>query len=76
MMTPVELNQKAFQVLIDGLGYADAIRYLKQFDNGSGNYTQDRHQWLDPLSLEDIWTDIQQRQSVHATPDPENPKAN
>lgn len=69
MMPPVELNQKAFQVLIDGLGYADAIRYLKQFDNGSGNYTRDRHQWLDALSLEDIWTDIQQQQSTHSTPD-------
>lgn len=69
MMPPVELNQKAFQVLIDGLGYADAIRYLKQFDNGSGNYTQDRHQWLAPLSLEDIWTDIQQRQSLSQKPD-------
>jgi len=67
-MTLVELNQKAFQVLIDALGYADAIRYLKQFDNGNGNYTQDHHQWLDALSLEDIWIDIQQRQSVNPKP--------
>jgi hypothetical protein len=63
MMTPVELNRKGFKALIDALGYADAIRFIRQFDNGSGNYTEERHQWLDKLTLEDIWADIQQRQN-------------
>jgi hypothetical protein len=27
MMTPVELNQKGFQALVEALGYADAIRF-------------------------------------------------
>lgn len=63
MMTPVELNRKGFNALVNALGYADAIRFIRQFDNGSGDYTQERHQWLDPLTLEDIWADIQQRQS-------------
>lgn len=58
-MTPIELNQKGFKALIDALGYVDAVRFLKQFDNGSGDYTQERHQWLDQLSLDDIWTDLQ-----------------
>jgi hypothetical protein len=58
-MTPIELNQKGFKVLVDALGYVDAVRFLKQFDNGRGDYTQERHQWLDRLSLDDIWTDLQ-----------------
>jgi hypothetical protein len=58
-MTPIELNQKGFKALVDALGYVDAVRFLKQFDNGSGDYTQERHQWLDQLSLDDIWTDLQ-----------------
>jgi hypothetical protein len=62
-MTPVELNRRGFNALVNALGYADAIRFIRQFDNGSGNYTQERHQWLDKLALEDIWADIQQRQS-------------
>ncbi|NDJ19226.1 hypothetical protein [Myxacorys almedinensis] len=61
-MTPVELNQKGFKALVDALGYVDAVRFLKQFDNGSGDYTQERRQWLDHLSLDDIWADLQQRQ--------------
>jgi hypothetical protein len=64
MMTPVELNRKGFRALVDALGYADAIRYIRQFDNGSGDYTKERHQWLDELTLDDIWADIQQRQSL------------
>jgi hypothetical protein len=63
MITPVELNRKGFKALIDTLGYADAIRFIRQFDNGSGNYTEERHQWLDKLTLEDIWANIQQRQN-------------
>jgi len=62
MMTPVELNRKGFKALVDALGYVDAIRFLKLFDNGSGDYTKERHQWLDQMSLDEIWTDIQQRQ--------------
>jgi hypothetical protein len=58
-MTPIELNQKGFRALVDALGYVDAVRFLKQFDNGSGDYTQERHQWLDQLSLDNIWTDLQ-----------------
>jgi hypothetical protein len=68
MTTPIELNRKAFKALIEALGYVDAIRFLKQFDNGSGDYTRERHQWLDSLSLNEVWTEIQQRQS----PNPES----
>ncbi|MDY6781860.1 MAG: hypothetical protein SW833_04790 [Cyanobacteriota bacterium] len=58
-MTPVELNQKGFAALIAALGYVDAVRFIKQFDSGAGNYTRDRHQWLGTLSLEDIWAELQ-----------------
>lgn len=61
-MTPVELMRKGFQSLVDTLGYADAVRFIRQFDKGSGNYTEERHQWLDKLSLDDILADIQKRQ--------------
>jgi hypothetical protein len=73
MMTPVELNRKGFKALVDALGYADAIRFIRQFDNGSGDYTKERHQWLDQLTLEDIWADIQHRQSLaNQNPDAAN----
>jgi hypothetical protein len=53
-MTISELKRKGFQALVDALGYADAIRFLRQYDSGQGDYTQERHQWLDSLTLEDF----------------------
>lgn len=63
-MTPVELKRKGFKALVNALGYADTIRFIHQYDNGSGDYTRERHEWLDKLTLEDIWADIQQRQNL------------
>ncbi|NCJ06279.1 hypothetical protein GS597_07085 [Synechococcales cyanobacterium C] len=54
MLTPLEINRKGFQALINSLGYGDAIRFMRQFENGSDDYTQERHQWLEQLTLEDI----------------------
>jgi hypothetical protein len=34
MMTPVELNEKGFQALVNALGYEDTIRFLKLYDHG------------------------------------------
>jgi hypothetical protein len=61
--TLAEINRLAFKTLVDNLGYVNAVHFFKQFEMGSGNYSQDRHQWLDNLSLDEIWTDIQQQQA-------------
>ena len=61
-MTPIELYRKGFKALVDALGYVDAIRFIRQFNDGSGDYTQERHQWLDPLTMDEILADIEQRQ--------------
>jgi hypothetical protein len=53
-MTPTELRRKGFQALVDALGSVDAIRFLRQYDPGQGDYTQERHQWLDSLTMDDF----------------------
>lgn len=58
-----ELNRKAFKTLVDNLGYVEAVRFFKQFEAGEGDYTKERHQWLDEISLDEIWADIQRRQA-------------
>jgi hypothetical protein len=37
--TPNELRSKGFRALADTLGWANAVRFLRQYDPGSGNYT-------------------------------------
>jgi hypothetical protein len=50
MTLTAELNQKAKAILIRELGPVDYARFIQQYQEGSGNYTADRHQWLDEES--------------------------
>jgi hypothetical protein len=61
-MTAIDLYRKGFQALVKALGYVEAVRFVRLFDKGSGNYTQERHQWLDSLTMDEIVADIKQRQ--------------
>jgi hypothetical protein len=59
--TLAQLNQRAKEILIQEMGVIDAIRFLAQYSNGSGDYTTDRKQWIDGLSLDDISSEIRSR---------------
>lgn len=63
-MTPIELQRKGFQALVNNLGIVDAIRFIHQYDSGSGDYTEERHQWLDKLTMDEILADIEKRQQT------------
>jgi hypothetical protein len=54
-MTPTE---KIFQVLIEHLGQADAIRFLQYFHSGKGDYTMELHQWLSNKSLDEVFQEM------------------
>ena len=53
-----EINQRATSVLIREMGVVDAIRFLNQLHAGAGDYTKERGQWLDNLSLKEIVSGI------------------
>ena len=42
-----ELRQQGYQALIEALGVVGAIKFLQQLEIGDGDYTKERHQWLD-----------------------------
>ena len=46
MTLTAELNQKAKAILIRELGPVDYARFIQQYQEGFGDYTRDRHQWL------------------------------
>ena len=58
-----EINQKATQILFQQMGVVDTFRFFNQFTLGSGDYTKERHQWLDYLSLQDIVAEIKTRRN-------------
>ncbi len=52
--TPEEIRSKGLSVLKRELGVAGMIRFLQQFDRGSGDWATERHEWADSLTWDDI----------------------
>ena len=42
-----QVREEGFAALIKALGPGDAIRYVNSFDQGSGNYTEEKYQCPD-----------------------------
>jgi hypothetical protein len=64
--TQQEIIRQGYQALVNSLGVVDAIRFIQHFTPGQGDYTRDRHQWLDPTPLGDILTSMKQRREDDA----------
>ncbi len=53
-----ELTEQAIHLLTQAMGPADTMRFLGQFSNGAGNYTEERRAVFDHLQLDDILADL------------------
>jgi hypothetical protein len=53
-----EIDRRAREILTRDLGIVDTLRFLGQFRPGSGDYTAERGEWLDHLSLEQIVSEV------------------
>jgi hypothetical protein len=60
-MTLREIRREGLQALLDRLGPAGTIRFLQQYDAGRGDYTKERHQWLDGVTIDEVVEDIERR---------------
>ena len=58
-----ELSEEATTILIREMGVVDALRFLSLLRPGSGDYTNERGEWLDDLSLGDITSAIKSKRS-------------
>jgi hypothetical protein len=56
-----ELNQRATDALVREVGIVDAIRFLNQFRTGGGNYTMEREQLFQGMSVKDIADELKSR---------------
>ena len=57
----IEVNQQAINLLYKELGVVDAVRFLKQFTQGYGNYTQEREVIFANKSLDELVSEIEKR---------------
>lgn len=65
--TQQEIVRQGYQALVDSLGVADAIRFIHHFTPGQGDYTKERHEWVDQTPLEEILKAMRQRQKDDRT---------
>jgi hypothetical protein len=42
-----EIHKQGIDALVKVLGPVDAVRFLRIYDQGSGDYTRERKQWLE-----------------------------
>ena len=61
MMTTPEIRREGLRVLLEHLGPAGTIQFLQQYEPGRGDYTKQRHEWLDALSVDQIVSDVARR---------------
>ncbi len=54
-----EINHQAIRILCRELGIANTIRFIHQYSNGAGNYTEEREAYFENKSLEDIFEEIE-----------------
>ena len=57
----VEINQQALRLLYQELGVVDAVRFVKQFTAGFGDYTKERDVLFGTKTLEIIVSEIENR---------------
>lgn len=49
-----EIRRDGLEALRDRLGRAGLVRFLQQFETGSGDYARARSEWVDATSLDAI----------------------
>ena len=52
--TQDEIYRQGLQALQERLGRAGMVRFLQQFETGQGDYSRERHEWVDRLTLDDL----------------------
>jgi hypothetical protein len=59
--TPEEIRQAGLEALVRELGPVDMVRFLQQFETGSGDYSADRLHWLGNQSVQELAEELRQR---------------
>ena len=59
MRTMNEVRETGITALSGALGPVDALRFLRQFELGQGDYTRDRRRWLGNPTVAELTAQLQ-----------------
>jgi hypothetical protein len=58
------IREKGFKALTKELGASGMAVFIRQFENGKGNYTEEREELLKEVTIDDIVTSIKKRKAA------------
>ena len=59
------IRQNGFKALTKELGATGTVMFIRQFENGYGNYTEERDEILKDVTLDDIVNSIKERKKAN-----------
>ena len=63
VMTLEQIRMTGLAALMERLGPDGMIRFLQQFETGTGDYTTERHNWVDQWDMDTVIAKLRERQS-------------
>jgi hypothetical protein len=63
-MSLEQIRIAGMEALARELGIVGMVRFMQQFETGHGDYSKDRHKWLDDQDLDTIVKRIQERREA------------
>ena len=68
LLAPVELRLRGFDVLVDALGWVNAVRFVQQYETSRLDYTAERDRILPPWDAAELVRRLEER-PADASPD-------
>jgi hypothetical protein len=56
--TIAQIQSEGYTALVDALGPEDAIRFIRSYDSGSGDYTKERKKYLRKKTVKQVGKEI------------------
>ena len=63
---PVIIRKLGHKALCKSLGPLGMVRFLQQYETGTGDYTKERDLWLKDIDIESILFDLNERRKKKA----------
>lgn len=60
-MSDDDFERHALAILQRELGLDGLARFLRLYRSGTGDYTRDRHQWLEGATIQEIMAEVERR---------------
>lgn len=65
-MSLEQIRIAGMEALMRELGIVGMVRFMQQFETGHGDYSKDRHQWLDNQELETVLKRIRKKRESNS----------